>query len=54
MEACCRPATAARRKELKGKGVEFSSPPKEQFYGIEAIMKDNSGNWFSMTEPKGS
>lgn len=24
------------------------------FYGIEAIMKDNSGNWFSMTEPKGA
>ena len=39
-------------EELKAKGVEFSSPPKEQFYGIEAIMKDNSGNWFSMTEPK--
>jgi len=38
--------------ELKAKGVEFSSPPKEQFYGIEAIMKNNSGNWFSMTEPK--
>lgn len=38
--------------ELKAKGVEFSSPPKEQFYGIEAIMKHNSGNWFSMTEPK--
>jgi len=40
-------------EELNGKGVVFSSPPKEQFYGIEAIMKDNSGNWFSMTEPKG-
>jgi catechol 2,3-dioxygenase-like lactoylglutathione lyase family enzyme len=40
-------------EELKAKGVEFSSPPKEQFYGIEAIMKDNSGNWYSMTEPKG-
>jgi catechol 2,3-dioxygenase-like lactoylglutathione lyase family enzyme len=38
---------------LQAKGVEFSSPPKEQFYGVEAIMKDNSGNWFSMTEPKG-
>ncbi len=24
------------------------------FYGIEAILKDNSGNWSSMTEPKGS
>jgi catechol 2,3-dioxygenase-like lactoylglutathione lyase family enzyme len=40
-------------EELKAKGVEFLSPPKEQFYGVEAILKDNSGNWFSMTEPKG-
>jgi catechol 2,3-dioxygenase-like lactoylglutathione lyase family enzyme len=39
-------------EELKAKGVEFASPPKDQFYGVEAIMKDNSGNWFSMTEPK--
>src|ERR1700720_1793798 len=29
-------------EELKAKGVEFPSPPKEQFYGIEAIMKDDS------------
>jgi catechol 2,3-dioxygenase-like lactoylglutathione lyase family enzyme len=41
-------------EELKAKGVEFLSPPKEQFYGVEAIMKDDSGNWFSMTEPKGA
>jgi catechol 2,3-dioxygenase-like lactoylglutathione lyase family enzyme len=41
-------------EELKAKGVEFVSPPKEQFYGVEAVMKDNSGNWFSMTEPKGA
>jgi len=39
-------------EELKAKGVEFVSPPKEQFYGVEVVMKDNSGNWFSMTEPK--
>jgi catechol 2,3-dioxygenase-like lactoylglutathione lyase family enzyme len=39
-------------EDLKAKGVEFLSPPKDQFYGVEAIMKDNSGNWFSMTEPK--
>ena len=43
----------ATYNELKAKGVEFPSPPKEQFYGVEAIMKDDSGNWFSMTEPKG-
>jgi predicted enzyme related to lactoylglutathione lyase len=40
----------ATYEELKAKGVEFLSPPKEKFYGIEALMKDNSGNWFSLTE----
>jgi len=39
--------------ELKAKGVEFTAPPVERFYGIEAVMKDNSGNWFSLTERKG-
>jgi catechol 2,3-dioxygenase-like lactoylglutathione lyase family enzyme len=41
-------------EELKAKGVEFLKPPQDQFYGVEALMKDNSGNWFSLTEPKGS
>jgi catechol 2,3-dioxygenase-like lactoylglutathione lyase family enzyme len=39
-------------EELKAKGVEFAQPPADRFYGIEAVMKDNSGNWFSMTQPK--
>jgi uncharacterized glyoxalase superfamily protein PhnB len=39
-------------ERLSGQGVEFVSPPKEQFYGTEAIVKDNSGNWFSLTERK--
>jgi len=38
-------------EELKAKGVEFSSPPTERFYGIEALFRDNSGNWFSLTQP---
>jgi catechol 2,3-dioxygenase-like lactoylglutathione lyase family enzyme len=38
--------------ELKAKGVVFKSEPKEQFYGIEAIITDACGNWFSMTQPK--
>lgn len=42
----------ATYEELKAKGVEFLSPPEEKFYGIEAVMKDNSGNWFSVTQPK--
>lgn len=39
--------------ELKAKGVDFLSEPQERPYGIEAVLRDNSGNWFSMTEPKG-
>ena len=38
--------------ELKDRGVEFASPPKEQFYGVEAVLKDPFGNWFSLTQPK--
>ena len=38
--------------ELKAKGVQFMSPPTERFYGIEALFKDNSGNWFSMSQHK--
>src|SRR5262249_10989424 len=37
-------------EELKSKGVEFLSPPTERPYGIEAVFKDNSGNFFSMTQ----
>jgi catechol 2,3-dioxygenase-like lactoylglutathione lyase family enzyme len=39
-------------EELSAKGVEFTSPPKDQFYGIEAVFKDPFGNWFSLTQPK--
>jgi catechol 2,3-dioxygenase-like lactoylglutathione lyase family enzyme len=42
----------ATYEELKAKGVEFKSEPKEQFYGIECIITDGCGNWVSMTEPK--
>jgi len=39
-------------EELKKKGVEFKSPPTERHYGIEAVVKDDSGNWFSLTQRK--
>ena len=42
----------ATYEELKAKGVQFRSEPKEQFYGIECIVTDGCGNWFSMTQPK--
>jgi catechol 2,3-dioxygenase-like lactoylglutathione lyase family enzyme len=42
----------ATYEELKAKGVEFVAPPEDKFYGIEAIFKDNSGNWFSLSQQK--
>jgi catechol 2,3-dioxygenase-like lactoylglutathione lyase family enzyme len=42
----------ATYEDLKSKGVEFLSPPADRFYGIECVVKDNSGNWFSLTQPK--
>ena|SRR3982751_3876740 len=41
----------ATYEELKRKGVQFVSEPTERFYGVEAVFKDNSGNWFSLTQP---
>lgn len=38
----------ATYEELKSKGVEFTKPPKKEFYGLEALFKDDSGNWFSL------
>jgi catechol 2,3-dioxygenase-like lactoylglutathione lyase family enzyme len=37
--------------ELRDRGVNFLSEPAERFYGVEATLRDNSGNWFSMTQP---
>ena len=42
----------ATYEELKANGVEFFAPPQERPYGIEAILKDNSGNWFSLTQQR--
>lgn len=38
--------------QLAARGVEFPQAPKEQPYGIEAVMRDDSGNWYSFTERK--
>jgi len=32
------------------RGVTFLSEPAERPYGVDATLRDNSGNWFSMTE----
>ena len=38
----------ATYEELKAKGVEFTKEPTQEFYGLEALFKDDSGNWFSL------
>jgi catechol 2,3-dioxygenase-like lactoylglutathione lyase family enzyme len=38
--------------ELKGRGVEFKGPPSVQSWGTATVMKDNSGNWFSLGQEK--
>ena len=38
--------------ELKAKGVQFLQEPEERPYGIEALMRDNSGNWMVLVEPR--
>lgn len=36
--------------ELVAKGVEFLQEPAERPYGVEALMRDNSGNWMVLVE----
>ncbi len=36
--------------ELQERGVPVRQPPTERPYGIEAIIMDDSGNWFSLTQ----
>jgi predicted enzyme related to lactoylglutathione lyase len=37
-------------EELKGRGVEFSEPPEERPYGIDAGFRDPSGNSLRLTQ----
>lgn len=39
-------------EELSGRGVVFLEEPAERPYGVEAVLRDDSGNWFSLTEPR--
>jgi catechol 2,3-dioxygenase-like lactoylglutathione lyase family enzyme len=39
-------------KTLADRGVEFLQPPADRPYGIEAVLRDDSGNWFSFTQRK--
>ncbi|MGF1598450.1 MAG: VOC family protein [Acidimicrobiales bacterium] len=38
--------------DLAAKGVEFLQEPQERPYGVEALMRDDSGNWLVLVEPR--
>ena len=42
----------ATHADLVAKGVEFLQEPQDRPYGIEALMRDNSGNWIVLVEPR--
>jgi len=39
--------------ELTSRGVQFNQPPADRPYGVEAVLRDDSGNWYSFTERQG-
>ncbi|TDB92209.1 VOC family protein [Actinomadura sp. 7K534] len=36
---------------MSAKGVEFVQKPEKRPYGIEAVFRDDSGCWYSLTQP---
>lgn len=40
----------ATYEDFKACGVTFLQEPAERPYGIEAVFRDDSGNWFSLTQ----
>lgn len=39
-------------EELSAAGVTFVQEPAERPYGVEAVMRDNTGNWLVLVEPR--
>lgn len=39
-------------KRLADRGVQFTQEPADRPYGVEAILRDDSGNWYSFTQRK--
>ncbi len=37
-------------EELSARGVVFLQEPADRPYGIEAVLRDDSGNWWSLTQ----
>jgi catechol 2,3-dioxygenase-like lactoylglutathione lyase family enzyme len=40
-------------EELSARGVVFIQEPAERPYGVEALLRDDSGNWFSLVQRTG-
>lgn len=41
-------------EELSARGVTFLQEPANRPYGVEAVMRDNTGNWLVLIEPASS
>jgi hypothetical protein len=41
-------------EELSAKGVTFLQEPSDRPYGVEAVMRDNTGNWLCWSSPASS
>jgi catechol 2,3-dioxygenase-like lactoylglutathione lyase family enzyme len=39
-------------EELSAKGVQFLQEPADRPYGVEAVLRDDSGNWLVLVEPR--
>jgi catechol 2,3-dioxygenase-like lactoylglutathione lyase family enzyme len=42
----------ATYRQLSARGVEFVQEPADRPYGVEAILRDDSGNWLVLVERK--
>ena len=43
-------ATAGPEITFSREAVRFAGPPVQRPYGLESLLKDDSGNWFSLVE----
>lgn len=50
MPGTCDPIPAYPPMLEPESAVHFVTEPTERSYGIEAVFRDNSGNWFSLTQ----
>jgi hypothetical protein len=48
------PSSSAPRPPSTADGTPSAAPRSARPYGVEAVFRDDSGNWFSLTRPTGS